>query len=445
MSWSQSAFAAVAGLVGVRTGLAFPPSRRPGAELAIRRAMARAGVADPAGYAVRLAADAGALDDLIAELTVGETYFFREPAQFDFVRRQVLPDVRRRRGEAHAPRAWSAGCASGEEPYSLAILFAEEGLTGAPVLATDISRAALAKAREAVYGDWSLRGERAAVVRPYLLPSGRGYRLDERIRRRVVFAELNLALDTYPSHITGTADRDLILCRNVLIYLDPEAVAHIARRLGACLAEGGWLITASSDPPLADLAPFETVVADEGVFYRRKGNLRCSFFDLRLPDQETAVVNLPAVSPIEIRKPKTEDRKSKGEPAAPNLRALANIDPSEAERACAEATARQPLDAELGYLHGVLLLELGREEEAVRALRRVVYLDRTLAVAHFTLGAALRRRGDRAGARRAYRNARDLCRADPPDRPLPLADGETAGWLAAAAEGQLAFLESLSG
>src|SRR5205807_2557354 len=103
--------------------------------------------------------------------------------------------------------------------YSLAILVEQEGLgERAFLLATDVSRAALAKARRAVYGAWSLRGESAAMARPYLHGRDDHLALEEKVRRRVVFDYLNLALDAYPSFAAGAWGMHLILCRNVLIY-----------------------------------------------------------------------------------------------------------------------------------------------------------------------------------------------------------------------------------
>jgi chemotaxis protein methyltransferase CheR len=133
-----------------------------------------------------------------------------------------------------------------------------------------------------------------------------------------------------------------------------------------------------------------------------------------------------------------------GDPAAAvlHVRALANLEATRAERACAAALGRHPLSAELHYLHAMLLIELRRDEEAIQALRRVLYLDRSLAIAHFTLGALLWRRGDPAGGRRAYRNAHALCAARPPDEIVPLSDGERAGRLAEAATYQLALREA---
>src|SRR5262249_141034 len=154
-----------------------------------------------------------------------------------------------------------------EEAYSLAILFDQEGLgDSCHLLATDISQKALSRAREAVYGDWSLRGENNTAALPYLIPNnpqaprrvfeaagfapernGKAdiYRVIERIRGRAIFQPLNLALDTYPSFANGTWGMDLILCRNVLIYFDRETVRRVAERLYRTLADGGWLVTAA--------------------------------------------------------------------------------------------------------------------------------------------------------------------------------------------------------
>lgn len=124
------------------------------------------------------------------------------------------------------------------------------------------------------------------------------------------------------------------------------------------------------------------------------------------------------------------------------IRALANQDVAEAERVCAAATQRHPLSSELHYLRAVLLLDLDRDGEAIQAARRAIYLDRSLAIAHLTVASILQNRGDREGAWRAYRNARDLCRTRPAEEIVPLSDGEPAGRLLAAAETQMALIEA---
>jgi chemotaxis protein methyltransferase CheR len=375
-------------------------NRREGLEAGIRRAMARAGVKDPVTYLSVLAGDPDALDDLLEELTVGETYFFREPGHFEFIRRAVLPEFRR---TGKPLRAWSAGCASGEEAYSLAMLFVQEGLGDqCHLLATDLCRSALERARRGVYRAWSLRGEAAALARPYLEPAGRSFRVAEAVRRTVVFRPLNLALDAYPSASTDTCVMDLILCRNVLIYLSVETVRRVARRLVEALNAGGWLVTASSDPPLADLAPFEVVTAREGVYYRRNPAAAAPR-DARRADKIPPPVAEPGPAPgPEESTPVTvavlsaltatgaggadllEEARAalaRGEYAraleltdsacedpvlaALHVRALANRDAQEAERACAAAADRHPLSVELAYLHALLLLDLGHDAEGL--------------------------------------------------------------------------------
>jgi chemotaxis protein methyltransferase CheR len=469
---------AVFRLLNRRTGLWFPPGRRALAETGVTRAITRA--ASPGRYLALLEAGGAAWDALVTEMTVGETYFFREPAQFAFLRREVLPALRRR-GRAGV-RAWSAGCASGEEAYSLAILFEEEGFGDRSfLLATDLSAAALERARRASYGPWSLRGSGAEIARPYLRPDGERLVVAERLRQRVTFAPLNLAAETYPSADTEAWAMDVVLCRNVLIYFDGDTVRSVARRLFDTLAPGGWLFTGASDPPLAAFAPFESVVTDVGVFYRRgarpalkdgakegspvngaeeRGAVPASpvhgasAFSPVLQGGASSDARAGVSGPVTPPDPRQEARAAfergdyaraaalAGDPAGAVLRvrSLANVDAEAAERVCAEAAGTRPLDVELHYLHAILLLGLGREAEAARAVRRVLYLDRSLAAAHFALGSLLERRGDRSGACRAYRCAHELAAARPPDEPVPLADGEPAGQLATAAAARLETL-----
>jgi chemotaxis protein methyltransferase CheR len=130
------------------------------------------------------------------------------------------------------------------------------------------------------------------------------------------------------------------------------------------------------------------------------------------------------------------------EAAVAAVRALANVDPRQAVSVCAEAAARHPLNAELRYLEAVLLLGQGRLGEAERAARQVLYLDGSLAAAHFTLGIVLRRLGDTAGALRAFRTTERLCAAMAPDALVPLAEGERAEVLAQGARAQRERLEA---
>lgn len=454
----------IARLLRSRTGLTFAPAREAGFETGVARAMSRAGVAAVPAYAAALLAEeperGSLLDDLLAEVTVGETYFFREPRQADFIRSEVLPDLSRRRHVDAPLRFWSAGCASGEEAYSLAILLEEEGLADrGRILATDICRAVLGRARAGLYGRWSLRSSDEAFTSRYFTPEGDRFRLAARFRERVTFDYLNLSFDSYPSLALGVWRMDLILCRNVLIYFDEATIRAVARRFFDTLGDGGWLLTGPSDPPLSDHAPFETVVTAAGVFYRRgipgrspapaedpapRGDVRP--IPVALPPAASpspaAPPRPPALPPLPAASPGRETRDGP-EAAAARVRALADgSGASGAVAAAAREAGRFPLSPDLHFLEAVLLMSLGRDDDAVRAVRRVLYLDRSLAVAHFVLGSLLARRGDGSGARGAYRKAHDLAAARPPDEVLPLSDGERASSLARGAAERLALLET---
>jgi chemotaxis protein methyltransferase CheR len=148
-----------------RTGLVFPPSRQEDAEACVRKAMEGAHIDDSQRFVQLLDADESIFDELITSLTVSETYFFREPQQFEFIRLQILPELQRARQLDGGLRFWSAGCASGAEAYSLPILLEKAGLAQrATILATDISGPVLATARRASYNSWSLRGNSIETI-----------------------------------------------------------------------------------------------------------------------------------------------------------------------------------------------------------------------------------------------------------------------------------------
>lgn len=498
MRWSERAFELLAQDINRRAGLAFD-GRADSAELGMRRVMVRAQIRDPQRFREHVLADEGLLEDLLSELTVGETYFFREPGHFEFIRREVVPVIRNTHGPEHLLRLWSAGCASGEEAYSLAMLLEEEGLLErSHILATDLCHKALAKASAARYGEWSLRGEQAQAALKHLRHVGKSFEVNERLRSRVAFGTLNLALDVYPSFASGAWGMDLILCRNVLIYFDRETVQKTARRLFDTLVPGGWLITASSDPPLWEQAPFEVVARPQGIFYRRPlvqapnaslvvesgfgQETRAEPLVIHEEAGRAAQEPLPADRLYEVSEPEPtsvavavsetvaaplapleearqayarheyarvlallESAPPGPEAAALRVRSLAALEPAQAAAAAAEAVRVFPLAPELNYLHAAMLLEAGHHKEAIAALRRVLYLDRTLAIAHFTLGCVLGHTGDLPGARRAFRNAHALCRELPPEAAVPLADGENAGRLAEVAQTELKFLDQPGG
>jgi chemotaxis protein methyltransferase CheR len=476
----------IAGLLRVitqRTGLVFSPSRLAPAEHTVRRWMKQHEInAEVVGDEI-LERDPEAFDSLVAELTVGETYFFREPEQLAFIRRTVLPELGSRH-ERRAVRVWSAGCASGEEAYSLAILLYEAGTAShAEILGTDISRARIAAARRARYAPWSLRGVPDEVVSRYFRRRDGRYELAPAIRSMASFRYQNLPDGTSPPSFSDARGADLILCRNVLIYFDRNAVGRAARRLLAALDDDGWLFLGASDPPLADMVPCEVVMTEAGVAYRRQPAPRgivstVTSLDSAGPVADEPTSELPApcgLAPDLSAAATAPTPATTAEEVAPDytipyaardyeraaelagmrvredardegawvtlVRALANLGRlPEAGRACAAALETHHVSVELVYLHATLLASAGRPAEAAAAARRALYLDRTLAPAHLMLGASLARLGDVEGGRRALHNAERLLAVVPPDTVVAAADGQPAGRLLADVRAHLRLL-----
>jgi len=469
--------------VAAETGLCFR-SGSADIEAGIRRAMARSEVTDLQQFATLLESRELPIDELVDELTVGESYFFREPHHFDVIRQEVFPDVLARRGTGHAWRIWSAGCSSGEEAYSLAITLIDAGLKG-HVLATDLSRRALQRARAATYRRWSLRGLDDALIRRCFHETGNLWTLDKRFRVPVTFEFQNLAHSIYPSIPTGIGGMDLILCRNVLIYLDADTIRHVAHRLSETLAEDGWLITGPSDPLLQGVASLSSIATPHGIVYRRKaqrtGLMSPPTDDIRVSSASSDAAAVEAsvasqlhdtsafASAIEAREPgpssngrvllpEAQAAFAAGEygrvldltrrvgdeaSAALRIRTFANREGSEAALEESDRFIEQfPFSTELHLLRATLRIDLAYHHKAIQSLRHVLYLDRSLIIAHFMLATAFRRQGRLHEARRAYRNARDLAITRDPDELLPLADGERARAISDAATAELALLDA---
>lgn len=388
MTWTASAFAEVAALIAARSGLAFPEVRRSFAEAGIARAMARARIRDLDSYLDVVSSSSDALDVLIGEIVVGETYFARDGAQLEVIRSTILPDVAARQKEI---RVWSAGCSTGEEAYSLGILFEESNLHEITRLdATDISASAIATATAGHYGEWSFRDVEEGWRRRYFTQSGKNrWAVANRFPPRITFTRHNLASSPIPSNAY-----DLILCRNVLMYFEPDVVSRVVAALIGALREGGWLLTSPSDPLLRASDGVDVVTTPAGLVYRRsnlhvlssaadgRGNLsQACLEDRRLPrPQRAASTN------------GKRERPARGMSLRP-------LD---------EQTPVRDLTADMYLKEAMTLLDRQRPAEAVTAARRAVFLDRNSGLGHLLMGRALRLCGRVNAARRALERGRQL-------------------------------------
>jgi chemotaxis protein methyltransferase CheR len=207
---------------------------------------------------------------LALELTVPETYFFRHIDQFHAFADVALPEARAARGSIRKLSMLSAGCASGEEPYSLAMLVRERGADqgwDVAIRAVDINPAMLAKAARGCYSTWALRETPTTSQRRWFRDVGREFELDENIRAAVTFQEVNLAQEN--AELWSPASYDVIFCRNVLMYFTPEGAQALVARLTRSLAPGGHLFLGHAET-LRGLSNDYHLCHTHGAFYYQR-------------------------------------------------------------------------------------------------------------------------------------------------------------------------------
>jgi chemotaxis protein methyltransferase CheR len=280
---SSSLLAELSRRIEAWTGLFFPPERWADLERKLHAAAPALGCVDAEACARLLATSSPPkpqLDLLATHLTVGETYFFREPRSFEALEHHILPALLfERRGVDQRLRFWSAACCTGEEPYSIAMLLhrAIPDLASwkTKILATDISPRFLHKAAEGVYGQWSFRNAPPAIQTQYFrqTPTGQ-YAIRAFIKNMVDFSQLNLVEDVYPSPENRTVGIDVTFCRNVLIYFTAERIRRILAQLYCSLNEGGWLIVSPVETAFVMDSPFTAVQLPGVTLFRRETDER---------------------------------------------------------------------------------------------------------------------------------------------------------------------------
>jgi chemotaxis protein methyltransferase CheR len=407
-------------------------------------------------------------DALIAELTIGETSFFRHSEQFDALRDQVLPACLARNAASRQLRIWSAGCANGAEAYSLAALvhtLLGDGIAdwSLAIVGSDINRAFLAEAERGHYSAWTLRETNEDQRRAFFLPRDGGWSVRERYKRNVRFVHHNLVGGALPCFDKFLSSFDIILCRNVMIYLDAANNRRLADRLATVLVEDGWLFTAPADfnPRLDDLLTREKL--SSGAFaYRNKTQ--------RPPHPATKWTSpQPAPEPLSAMPANSSERNASPSPrrrgqtlrakqpvrrgpvakttvkdAPPTLDAIiALADRGEWDMAahrCTELLRTDSCNAAAHYYDALVQLYAGRSAGAELALKRAVYLDPNFALAHYQLGLMHKEAHEVDRCAKSFANALSALGAVPDDAPASPCGRITARELQDLAALQLALL-----
>jgi chemotaxis protein methyltransferase CheR len=388
------------------TGNVVPAARRSFlAEVAHRRAKAL-GCSAVAEYVRALAS--GQLgrewERVIPLITIKESYFFRAPQQFEAIREQVLPRLRRVRAGARSLRFWSAACARGEEAGTLALLLAEErSLEGWEwtVFATDIDEEALAGARLGLYSERSLTHVPKALLERWFRRRGKLFELSPELRARIVYQPLNLARPPLP---LPWAEYDLVLLRNVLIYFKRPLQQEVLSQVSRSLTPGGFLFLGASETLWQIREELEPVDLGACFAYRHR----------TAPGAGAAA--RPAPPPVlRAPVPPAPRRAVQETPAAISqpgglherllaaARDLAGNRVAEAADVLEEVLAANPSEPAAHALDGFLHDVAGRAEEAATAYRAALYLDPALYQVRVLLADCLLRLGQRDRAERQYR------------------------------------------
>ena len=249
MDHSQNALGIVAGLLEARTGQKLTADRLWRVGTALSGVMREKGLDSLEDLAVRLGQpnQSSLAQQVVEALLNNETYFFRDRAMFDHLSRHVLPSLAERRQSSRRLSIWSVGCSTGQEAYSVAMLFAEQPLRWRDwtidILGTDVARSVVMAAREGNFSQFQIqRGLGVAQMVSFFEETRTGWRATETLRNLVRFEPHNL-LDTPPD----PGRFDLILCRNVLLYFDRPTRQRAFERLAAALAPDGRVMLGAGE------------------------------------------------------------------------------------------------------------------------------------------------------------------------------------------------------
>lgn len=491
ISISEVSLSRLSEFVATEMGLHLPRERWSDLERGIRSAAREFGFKDAEpciDWLVSSPLARNQIEILASHLTVGETYFFREQKSFEILEEQIFPELirTRRRGE-QSLRIWSAGCCTGEEPYSIAMLLRKmiPNLKdwNISILATDLNPRSLQKASDGVYPKWSFRCTPQGVREKYFrLTQENRWAILPHIKQMVTFDYLNLVEDAYPSLLNHTNAMDVIFCRNVLMYFTPDGAEKTVQNLFRTLVNGGWLLVSPSETSHVLFSQFVSVNFP-GVTLYRKGSHHptqaVEIFSAGLSSKSQAPFqsspdssggfDSSARPPLKVQEllPSNVECRNRAEPQPASFgealtlyeqgryeeaaertaillsqgrddaksmvlltRVYANQGRlSEALEWCKKAIEADKLNAGYYYLRATILQEQGSYGEARMSLKRALYLDQNFVLAHFALGNLTLREGKLEESEKHFENARSILISFRQEEILPESEGITAGRL----------------
>ena len=456
-------------LIEQRCGLRFDDSQRASLSASVAARMQQLGIVREAEYLKRLGGGASTiveteLRNLLNLVTVTETCFFRDPSQFRLLREHIIPTLIAARSntpdQSKTIRIWSAGCSSGEEPYSIALTLEEMGAFSAcpdwsiQIIGTDLNTKALEKARRGIYSARAVRNVEGRILDDYFVRDGTNFALSESIRKRVNFEFGNLTKTPMPS----TGPQDVVFCKNVAIYFGADVTRRLIDGLRDTLVPDGYLLLGHAESLWQMSDGFALVEHERAFCYKKKQGRGSSSSAI---DTHEPTSSWPPAGEFSMEhqitvaqgfpppRKATADHRSLGEGgsaaisdtntqydtclaafragewawAETSLTALAASCPTfvpgllllgglyvhrgrfDDAMVQAEAVLKiSDLEARAHLLAGMIAARRRQHDEALLSLRRALYLDDSLALGHFWLGNLYRERGDLVRAYLEYEN-----------------------------------------
>lgn len=458
-------------LIEERTGLLIAAEREADLASAIRDTAASADAATLRDFFTQLEVGpdaAGLLARLVQRLVPQETYFFRDRSQLELIRREVLRPLRARLRPGEKARLWSAGCSSGEEALSLAILSAEElpaseGF-GTEIMGTDLQHDAVARAMAGRYGEWSFRGVSPGERARWFEPASGGMAVRPPARDAVRFLQHDLQLPV--PETWGGGGFDLIICRNVFIYYQPKVIREVLQTFAASLRPGGVLVLGHNEAGFEQPADLTLEVHADSILYRKPNHAapRPPVVGpvTSPPVLVPKIANVVAGLPRNDRRPDSPDLATglhmarrcleAGDHMAArqwasrclelqpdHLQALVVTVQAEAnlghvpvaEALVTRGLERHPLSSDLHFLRFLLLSERGDRSGAVRVLEQLRYLAPGFVAGHVHRARHLEDEGNLGLAADAWRSGLQALEALDCDATVPWLEPVLAGALRA--------------
>lgn len=406
--------------------------------------------------------------ELVLMLTTGESYFFRDKGHYSLLRNSILPEMLKKKEAQRSLRLWSAGCSTGEEPYSLAILL--DKLVPEPagwnifILGTDINEAFLEKAKNGIYSEWSFRMVDKGIQREYFTKLKDGWEIRDDIKKMVKFHYGNLLEADFSRHHPEICAMDIIICRNVFIYFKAEAVAAVLQNFTSILNDEGYLVTGHGELHGHDLANLKQIIYPEAVIYKKTETLTQQIPEISRSPQRKKDPHMfklkaePALKPIlpaaQVKskpsdpKAEIEDLISKGRYAEAVEKAKGHLladkgnddmlflmaesyancgDYENAENCCRKAIQCNAAAADPYFLLAHIAELLGNDEKAKELFRKTIYLNPAYIAAYCELGGIYEKQQDLPRAKKIRATAIDLLASLPeqtPVKPYDITAGE---------------------